>query len=119
MNRLKLWGSSVCCGGSSIFGGFPLKGMAEPVFSAEDLLFHLGINPECSKKSKLRGRGSSELKLTGNQKILFDLIELGEKNFDEICELTQLPVEVLNLHLTELEFSGLIKQLPGRIYTLS
>jgi len=50
---------------------------------------------------------------------LFDLIELGEKNFDEICELTQLPVEVLNLHLTELEFSGLIKQLPGRIYTLS
>lgn len=25
------------------------KGMAEPVFSAEDLLFHLGINPECSK----------------------------------------------------------------------
>ena len=95
------------------------KGMAEPVFSAEDLLFHLGINPECSKKSKLRGRGSSELKLTGNQKILFDLIELGEKNFDEICELTQFPVEVLNLHLTELEFSGLIKQLPGRIYTLS
>ena len=95
------------------------KGMAEPVFSAEDLLFHLGINPECSKKSELRGRGSSELKLTGNQKILFDLIELGEKNFDEICELTQLPVEVLNLHLTELEFSGLIKQLPGRIYTLS
>ena len=93
--------------------------MAEPVFSAEDLLFHLGIDPECSKKSKLRGRGSSELKLTGNQKILFDLIELGEKNFDEICELTQLPVEVLNLHLTELEFSGLIKQLPGRIYTLS
>lgn len=95
------------------------KGMAEPVFSAEDLLFHLGIDPECSKKSELRGRGSSELKLTGNQKILFDLIELGEKNFDEICELTQLPVEVLNLHLTELEFSGLIKQLPGRIYTLS
>ena len=95
------------------------KGMAEPVFSAEDLLFHLGINAECSKKSKLRGRGSSELKLTGNQKILFDLIELGEKNFDEICELTQFPVEVLNLHLTELEFSGLIKQLPGRIYTLS
>jgi len=29
------------------------KGMAEPVFSAEDLLFHLGINPECSKKSEL------------------------------------------------------------------
>lgn len=25
------------------------KGMAEPVFSAEDLLFHLGIDPECSK----------------------------------------------------------------------
>ena len=30
-NRLKLWGSSVCCEGSSIFGGFPLKGMAEPI----------------------------------------------------------------------------------------
>ena len=31
MNRLKLWGSSVCCGGASAFGGFPLKGMAEPI----------------------------------------------------------------------------------------
>ena len=30
-NRLKLWVASVCCGGSSIFGGFPLKGMAEPI----------------------------------------------------------------------------------------
>lgn len=95
------------------------KGMADPVFSAEDLLFRLGIGGECTKKSKLRNEGSRELKLSGNQKVLFDLIELGEKNFDEICELTRLPVEVLNLHLTELEFSGLIKQLPGRIYTLS
>ena len=68
-------------GQDELFGTNELirKGMAEPVFSAEDLLFHLGINPECSKKSKLRGRGSSELKLTGNQKILFDLIELGRK----------------------------------------
>ena len=30
-NRLKLWGSSVCCERSSIFGEFPLKGMAEPI----------------------------------------------------------------------------------------
>ena len=28
---LKLWGSSVCCEGSSIFGGFPLKGMVGPI----------------------------------------------------------------------------------------
>ena len=30
-NRLKLWVASVCCGGSSIFGGFPLKGMVGPI----------------------------------------------------------------------------------------
>lgn len=41
------------------------KGMAEPVFSAEDLLFHLGINPECSKKIKAARQGQQRVEIDG------------------------------------------------------
>ena len=61
----------------------------------------------------------SEMILDVKQKSLYETIALGEKSFDDLYESTGLTVEELNMHLTDLEFSGLIKQLPGRVYTVS
>ncbi len=89
-------------------------GMAHPVYSVEDMLLQLGITDLTLNKKA--GNAASDI-LNTKQKMLYELITLGEKSFDTLLEKTGLSVEELNLHLTDLEFSGLIKQLPGRIYS--
>lgn len=56
--------------------------------------------------------------LTGEQNLILEILAKGEKSFDELCELTGLSVPLLNSTLTELEFSGIMKQSPGRVYSL-
>lgn len=46
------------------------------------------------------------------------LLKQGEFSFDELAETLRLPVGVLNSCLTELQFLGIMKQLPGRLYAL-
>lgn len=91
------------------------QGMAQPVYSTDDLLLQLGIEPKHTKSAP----SVSEMILDVKQKSLYETIALGEKSFDDLYESTGLTVEELNMHLTDLEFSGLIKQLPGRVYTVS
>ena len=90
-------------------------GMAQPVYSVEDLLDQLGL----SGKAVLKSGSVSDIILDVNQKMIYELLEQGEKSFDELLEKTALDLENLSLHLTDLEFSGLIKQLPGRVYTVN
>jgi predicted transcriptional regulator len=42
----------------------------------------------------------------------------GERSYDELAELTGFDASKLNSTLTEMEFSGIIKQSAGRLYGL-
>ncbi|MBE5785658.1 MAG: DNA-protecting protein DprA [Clostridiales bacterium] len=56
--------------------------------------------------------------LTAEQQLILSILSEGAKNFDELCEITGLSASLLNSTLTELEFSGIMKQSPGRVYSL-
>lgn len=94
------------------------NGTAHVVFAVEDILSRYGIEPNLSAAKAVRTGGVPLSKLDETGKKLYRLIEHGEKNVDELSELSGLPIERLNLYLTEMEFSGLIRQLPGRVYVV-
>ena len=92
-------------------------GEAKPVFSAEDILsefacLHVAAEPRPEVK---RVAFSS---LSQPQQAICRLLEQGEMSFDELCETLGLPIGTLNSCLTELQFLGIMKQLPGRWYVL-
>ncbi|MBR4435197.1 MAG: DNA-processing protein DprA [Clostridia bacterium] len=91
------------------------KGWAQPVYGIDDLLVQIGLRGIEQKHINNIVKPA----LDGEKARLYEHIGLGEKNFDELIEVTALSVEKLNLYLTEMELSGLIKQLPGRVYTLT
>lgn len=91
------------------------NGVAHPVYSAEDLLNQLGIAETSAVKKPDLARSIAD----PNVKKVYELIALGEKSLDELLDLSPFPVEKLTMYLTDLEFSGLIKQLPGRVYTIN
>ena len=49
--------------------------------------------------------------------IIFDIIKIEPKGFDEIQNQTGFTTEELLIRLTEMELSGLIKQIEGDRYT--
>ena len=49
---------------------------------------------------------------------LVRLLQAGERNIDELCELTGYNAPEINLALTDMELSGIIKQSPGRLFSL-
>ena len=89
------------------------NGMAQPIYGTDDLLSQLGIEPAV-KTEKGRVRITDP-----DQKRLYSLLTEGDKSFDALLESSGLSLGELSMHLTELEFSGSIKQLPGRVYTIN
>ncbi len=94
-------------------------GMAQPVYGPEDIFEYYRMNFHgVSLKENIEDAEKMRQKMTTEQKLVYDLLIHGEKSFDSLCELSGWSVEKLNLCLTEMEFSGLIKQLPGRVYSV-
>ena len=89
-----------------------LKNGATMVTSGEDITNALGW--EIVKKDL----GTSESILKESYKIIFDIIRIEPKGFDEIQSKTSLSTEELLINLTEMELSGLIKQIEGDRYTI-
>lgn len=56
--------------------------------------------------------------ISGEQKIIYELLADGEKTFDEMCEITGYAAGFLNNLLTEMEISQIILQSAGRLYSL-
>ena len=56
--------------------------------------------------------------LSLEQAVIRRLLLANERSFDELCELTGFSVPLLNSTLTEMEFSGIIRQSPGRVYSI-
>lgn len=92
------------------------NGEALPVASAEHILSEFGFldhNRKLGRDNSIRTDDLSD-----EEKKIVMLLMDGELSFDEIAEKTELPMGMLNSYLTALEFSGLMKQLPGRVYEL-
>ena len=88
-------------------------GIAKMVLSAADVLEDYGLSAYVQTQKQER-----VLELAGEQKNIYELLTLGERSFDELIELTGIQAGRLNSALTELEFSGIIKQSPGRVYEI-
>lgn len=97
--------------------GMIAHGEAKPVFAVDDILdefacLHIPAEPRPETK---RIPVST---LTEAQRKICNLLEQGEMNFDELCEALGMQIGALNSCLTELQFLGIMKQLPGRWYVL-
>ena len=92
-------------------------GEAKPVFSAEDILSEFAcLHVAAEPRSEVKRVAFSSL--SQPQQAICRLLEQGEMSFDELCETLGLPIGTLNSCLTELQFLGIMKQLPGRWYVL-
>ena len=93
--------------------GMLRSGMAKIVLSADDILEEYGV----ARRAEPRKAANTE-QLPFEQQLIFRLLMAGERSFDELCELTGFDAAKLNFTLTEMEFSEIIKQSPGRLYGL-
>jgi len=89
-------------------------GMAKPVFSVADILEEYGITPELAQKAA----GVDESALSLEEALIVRLLMAGERSADELCEMTGFSPAKINSTLTGMEFSGIIKQSSGRVYSL-
>lgn len=89
-------------------------GMGKIVQSGADVLEEYGVAP---RKQKERPSVDTAA-LSYEEELIYRLLAAGERNFDELCELTGFSAALLNSTLTSLEFSGIIKQSPGRLFSL-
>jgi len=88
-------------------------GAAKITISAADVLEEYGLRAYIEAKHR-----EEKQTLTSDQKTIYDLLAAGEKSVDELSDLSGLSMGMLNSTLTEMEFSGIIKQSPGRIYEI-
>jgi len=97
--------------------GMIARGEAKPVFSTEDILNEFAcLHVPAETRPEVKRISVSSLSQA--QRSVCRLLKQGEMSFDELCESLGMPVGALNSCLTELQFLGIMKQLPGRWYVL-
>lgn len=87
------------------------KGEAKLVSSVEDILNELKVYPKESKQEKL-----VRFELSLFEEKVLNTLDSTPKHIDEIASLTNLSTSECLVHLLTLEFKGLIKQLPGKMF---
>ncbi|MBQ3213857.1 MAG: hypothetical protein IJB10_02485, partial [Clostridia bacterium] len=88
-----------------------VNGQAKAVISSEDIIEEYG--KFLQKKAKIAHIFSME------ESIVINLLSTGEKSFQELVDMSKLPVKTLNSLLTTLLIRGIIKKLTGNIYYLT
>ncbi|MDD3921468.1 MAG: hypothetical protein PHO41_09890, partial [Eubacteriales bacterium] len=88
-------------------------GEAQLILSYEDVLLEYGIKTDAKPAPTVDYSG-----LTPVQQAIIAALQTGEKSVDDLCEMLALPASQVNSALTSLQFSGIMKQLPGRVYAL-
>ena len=90
------------------------EGIAKPVFDIRDILEEYGIAVE-----KLAEPVKTDIaELDFEKQLVVRLLQVSERDFDELCAMTSWSAAKLNSVLTAMELSGIIKQLSGRVYTM-
>jgi len=90
---------------------FLLKEGAIPVSHPREILEYYGIDTKPSKTPSKR-----EEKLSSEEELLLSLLSEGPLHFEVLVERSSLSAPELLQILTELEFKGIIKSLPGKFY---
>jgi len=86
--------------------------------SAADLVYILGWEQTISKKSTQQKQLFVELK--PEEEMLVNVLKEKEQiNIDDICLMSQMPMSKVSPLLLSLEFSGIVKSLPGKMYRLN
>lgn len=97
--------------------GMIARGEAKPVFSPEEILSEfsfLHVPAETRPSANVVLLSSLE----PEQRAICRLLKNGEMSFDELCDSLALPIGTMNARLTELQFSGILQNLPGRRYSI-
>lgn len=90
------------------------EGQAKPVTEIWDVLEEYGFQPG----NRVAPKYVDETRLTFEQTLVVRLLQAGERNIDELCEMTGYDAPELIYALTDMELSGIIKQSQGRLYSL-
>ncbi len=88
---------------------------AMPVTCAEDVLFAMGWQTERYRQPQ---KSASFQAMDQMEQTVYDALSKGDLALDALCQLTGLAASQLSACLTLMEIRGIIKQLPGRVYTL-
>lgn len=91
---------------------------ASLIQSAADIIYLLGWEQTITKRAPVQKQLFLELK--PEEELIVNLLK--EKNqlpIDELCLLLKLPMSTVSAVLLTLEFSGIIKSLPGKMYRLN
>lgn len=91
------------------------RGEAKPVFEVDDILSEYGLEVSAHAASPVRPIPRD---LSPRQREIYLLLASGEKTIDELCDDSGIEVAELNTLLTEMELSGIIKQLPNNLYSV-
>lgn len=90
---------------------------ANLIESAADLLYMMNWNEEVKKKKT--SQIPLLLNLSPEEQLIIDAFESKKQlHVDEICYATNFTISKTSAYLLQLEFSNLIKSLPGKIYQL-
>jgi DNA processing protein len=96
-----------------------IKSGCEVVTSEEDVLEYYGWGGRTPRRSiAAKVKAAPPVQLSFQERMLADALEVGEKSFDELYELSQFSMPELFTLLAELELKGVIAQKPGRVYVL-
>ena len=90
-------------------------GEAKAVFGIDDILYEYGA---FVLRDEPKETGADRIELPAEQRKLYDELVLGEKTADELCEKLGLEISGVNIYLTEMELSGIIKRLPSGKYSV-
>jgi DNA processing protein len=97
--------------------GMIARGEAKAVLSPEDILAEyscLHVPAQTYPDAEIVSLST----LPEAQRKVCRLLRRGELSFDELCDALDMPIGPLNACLTELQFSGVILCLPGRLYAI-
>ena len=83
--------------------------------TARDILEDMGWEEERAPLTKTEKAALPEL--TPEQRRILGALASGERSFDELAAATSLPTAQLSVGLTILQMAGLVRALPGKIYT--
>jgi len=90
-----------------------LKNGAIPVTSAEDILYHLGIEYKPFEKGK---EERTSIKLSQEERRILECLSQYPTHLENLLAQTGFDLPQLLSLLTELELKGLVKSLPGKFY---
>lgn len=84
------------------------------VTETEDILFKMGITP-----NKISTKRVESVQTNINEKIILTALEDVEQSLENLHDITKLEIKTLNSCLTMLQIRGLIRKLPGNIYSIN